>query len=277
MIPFNFIYYRPENLAEAVEAGARAENEDLRPLYLAGGTEITTFCRRGKIEPGALIDIKRVSECRRLSREGDEIILGAALTLNEVIESGVFPFLARAASIVDHTVRNRLTLGGNIAGRLPYRETVLPLLLAEARARLAGAGGERLVPLADVFSRRLLLEKGELLVDLRVPAAASAQPWFYRRRVRKTRVDYPLLTACFLKANGGLRMAVTGAFGFPLRSAEAETVLNDPSILPADRPRLVIEAVPHEIINDMRSSARYRRMLLERCVGEALDALGGAG
>lgn len=277
MIPNNFIYCRPENPAEAVEAFSRAENDGLRPLYLAGGTEITTFCRSGKIEPGALIDIKRVPECRRLAREGDEIILGSALTLNEVVASGVFPLLARASAIVDHTVRNRLTLGGNIAGRLPYRETVLPLLLAEARVRLAGPGGERLVPAAEVFSKRLLLEKGELLVDLRVPGAAADLPWFYRRRVRKTRVDYPLLTACFLKVDGAVRMAVTGAFGFPLRPTAGEKTLNDPAVPPADRPRLVIEAIPHKIVEDMRASGRYRRMLLEKCLGEAMDTLGGGG
>ena len=45
MTPFNFLYHRPETLAEAVEAYAHAEKEGLKPAYLAGATEIMTFCR----------------------------------------------------------------------------------------------------------------------------------------------------------------------------------------------------------------------------------------
>ena len=271
MIPNNFTYYRPENLAEAMEAYTMAEKNGLRPLYLAGGTEITTFCRQGTIKPGALIDIKRISECRCFDEEGDEIIFGSALTLNEVVESNSYPLLARASRIVDHTVRNRLTLGGNIAGRLPYRETVLPFLLAEARVHLSGPDGERVVPILDVFSKRLKLEPGELLVQLLVSKAALSGSWYYRREVRKTRVDYPLLTACFLGINGSIRMAMTGAYGFPFRAREAEEVLNDSTIAPAEKPALALAAIPYSFSEDMRGSGSYRRMLLERSIAQALE------
>jgi CO/xanthine dehydrogenase FAD-binding subunit len=276
MIPFNFLYHRPASLGEAVKAYAQADKHGLKPAYLAGATEITTFCRTGRMQPGALVDLKRIPECRARDEEGDNLVFGAALTLNEVIEDGSFPLLQQASVIVDHTVRNRLTLGGNIAGMLPYRETVLPLLLADATARLVGPSGERTVPLAKVFSERLLLAPGEMLAQVRVPKAMASRPCCYRRRVRKGRFDYPLVTACFLQADGALRMAVSGAFGFPLRCFEAEKVLNDGAIPVAQRPAAVVAAVPHTILEDMRASAAYRRMLLERCVGEALAALKGA-
>ena len=114
-------------------------------------------------------------------------------------------------------MRNRLTLGGNIAGMLPYRETVLPFLLADATARLVAPAGERRVPFAEVFSKHLRLEPGELLAQIRVLKTMASRPWFYRRRVKQGRLDYPLVTACFLHVNDALRMAVSGAFGFPLR------------------------------------------------------------
>ena len=72
MIPINFTYSRPENLTEALEAFTKAEKEGLKPLYLAGGTEITTFCRNGTITPGALVDIKRIPDCLRLDEEGGD-------------------------------------------------------------------------------------------------------------------------------------------------------------------------------------------------------------
>jgi CO/xanthine dehydrogenase FAD-binding subunit len=132
-----------------------------------------------------------------------------------------------------------------------------------------------MVPLAEIFSERLLFEPGEMLAQIRVPKAVASHAWFYRRRVRKGRFDYPLVTACFLQADDGLRMAVTGAFGFPLRCAEAERVLNDGAIPLAKRPAAVVAAMPHAILEDMRASAAYRRMLFEKCVGEALAALKG--
>jgi CO/xanthine dehydrogenase FAD-binding subunit len=275
MIPFNFAYHRPGSLAEAVGAYAQAERDGLNPAYLAGATEITTFCRMGRMKPGAVVDIKRIPECRTRSHEGDHLVFGAALTLNEVIADGAFPLLRQASVIVDHTVRNRLTLGGNIAGMLPYRETVLPLLLADATVRLVAPTGERTVPLAEVFSERLLLAPGEMLAQIRVPKALASQPGYYRRRVRKGRFDYPLVTACFLQTHGALRMAVSGAFGFPLRCVEAERVLNDGAIPLTKRPAAVVAAIPHAIQQDMRASVAYRRMLFEKCVGEALMELKG--
>ena len=119
------------------------------------------------------------------------------------------------------------------------------------------------MPLAEVFSERLLLQPGELLAQVRVPRAMASRPWFYRRRVRKGRFDYPLVTTCFLRADDGLRMAVSGAFNFPVRSPEAEKVLNDDAIPLAQRPAAVVAAIPHPIVEDMRASAAYRRMLFE--------------
>ena len=273
MIPFSFAYHRPASLAEAAEAYAQADKEGLKPAYLAGGTEITTFCRMGKLRPGALVDIKRIPECRARGAEGNELVFGAALTLNEVIEGDSFPLLQQASVLVDHSVRNRLTLGGNIAGMLPYRETVLPFLLADATARLVGPAGERRAPLAEVFSKSLALQPGEMLAQIRVPKAMASRAWFYRRRVRKGRLDYPLVTVCCLHAPDAVRMAVAGAFSFPLQCSEAEAVLNDDSIPLAKRPAAVVDAIPHTILEDMRASAAYRRMLFEKCVGEALKAL----
>ncbi len=275
MIPFNFLYHRPGTLAEAVEAYVRADKDGLNPAYLAGATEITTFCRMGRMKPGALVDLKRIPECRARSDDGNELLFGAALTLNELIEDDGFPLLRQASAIVDHTVRNRLTLGGNIAGLLPYRETALPLLLADAVARLVGPAGERTVPLAEVFSQHLRLEPGELLAQIKVPKAMASRPTYHRRRVRKGGFDYPLVATCFLQINGALRMAVSGAHGFPLRCLEAEKALNDSAIPLGKRPAAVVAAVPHAILEDMRASAAYRRMLFEKCVGEALAALKG--
>ncbi len=277
MIPHNLVYHRPETLAEAGAAYTAAAAEGLKPYYLAGGTEITTFARRGLIDPGALIDLKSVPECRELVRGEGKLVFGAALTLNEIIEEGSFPMLSAAARIVDHTVRNRLTLGGNIAGMLPYRETVLPFLLTAAEARLAGPEGERGVPLEEIFSRRLKPAPGEFLVQLRVPEAEASLPWFRRRRVKQSRLDYPVLTLCALRAEEGIRLAVSGAFEAPVRSRAAEEIINDGGAPAADRAARAAGAFGLRIRDDQRASAEYREWLLRGALEEAIRELGGEG
>jgi CO/xanthine dehydrogenase FAD-binding subunit len=68
---------------------------------------------------------------------------------------------------------------------------------------------------------------------------------------------------------------VSGAFAFPRRCLEAENVLNDGALPFSRRAAAVATAPPHPILEDMRASAAYRRMLFEKCIGEALAALAG--
>lgn len=275
MIPANFTYMRAYSLEEAVEAYLQADRADLSAEYYAGGTEIVSYARLQKIEPDVVIDLKKIPECSLHGEEDGSLVFGACLTLNDLVDDAKFPLLSRAAHIIDHTIRNRLTLGGNIAGRLPYRETVLPFLLADATARIFGPEGSRDVPLAEVFDKRLKLKRGELLVQLRVDEAYAAAPWFYGRRTKNGAVDYPVVTGCFLRWEGSLRMALTGVYGFPLRSLEAEEILNDADLSVAERAAQAVEAVSFPIFDDERASADYRRMLTEKLIVNALVELGG--
>jgi len=276
MIAFDFVYLRPESLAEAVKAFAEAEQAGRRPVYYAGGSEIVSFCRRGKMRPGAVIDIKAVPECRELSFESGRLRLGAALTLNELIAADCFPLLsAAAAGIADHTLRNRITLGGNIAGLLPYREALLPLLVSGGTAECAGPEGRRTVPLTELFDRRLRLRPGELLTACELEEAAAAGAWFYRRRVQGTRTDYPLITACFLMRAGEIRLALGGALNYPFWAAEVDGLLNRRSVSAEQTAAAVLEKIGGVFREDFRSSADYRRHLLKNILVEALSELGG--
>jgi len=267
MIPYDVVYFGPESLAEALEAFRQAEAEGLDPAYLGGGTEIVTMVRDGRLRPGALVDLKGARECRGIAEQGGSLRFGACLTLNELVEQARFPLLAAAASgIADHTVRNSITLGGNVAGRLPYREAALPFLLCDGTAEIAGGGGTREVPLGRLFERRLRLGRGEALVALRVPAAAAALPHAHMRRTRESRVDYPLLTACCVRDGGRLRIAVTGLCDFPVRlpDADAGSQVDAGALLAAAG--LTARA-------DMRGSAEYRMALFQLLLNETAALL----
>jgi CO/xanthine dehydrogenase FAD-binding subunit len=278
MIPYDLVYLRPSSAAEAVRLFEQSRADGLEPAYYAGGTEILSFIRRNRIRPEALIDIKEISECRSSGRQDGHLLLGAALSLNEAVDTGFFPLLSTTCRcIADHTVRNRLTLGGNICGRLPYREAVLPLLAAEAQAEVAGPEGSRWESLAGLFDKRLRLQPGQLLLRVRVRLEATRSRAFHGRRQRGTRVDYPLVTCCFLSEDGESRLAVSGACGYPVRDPGAEKALNDPSL---DRRQKIERVVAHfasRIRGDFRASGEYRSFLFERILAEGLDELNGEG
>ena len=208
MIDTDLVYARAETPEEAVlawleftEKGSKSA-ESVR--YLGGGTEIVTGARKGNA-PAVVIDIKRIVEARCLELSQGKIHIGAALPLNEAGDSRLFPLLtATVRGIADRTTRNRLSVGGNIAGTLPYREAALPLLLTDATILTIRPGppgrsplrAER--PLRSLFEKRLRLEPGELVIGFSVSEEAASLPWKHYRATRSAPVDYPLVTACFL-------------------------------------------------------------------------------
>lgn len=273
MIASDFIYIRADTAEEAVEAWSRHENA----RYLAGGTEITTSARKaGALPIGACIDVKRIPEANVFETVDGHLRIGAALALSDVADRAAFPLLdATLRGIADRTVRNRLTLGGNLAGMLPYREAALPLLLADATLTtlLPGQNGarpeRRARKLRESFDKRLLLATGELILSISIPIAAIELPWSHRRKTRSSSVDYPLVTLCMVRDGKSIRLAVAGAHPYPVRSDAADAALSQNG-------QAGIEAVLAAfglLRADQRATAAYRAALLANLIRAAMEEL----
>ncbi len=280
MISEDISYVRPRTVEEAMQAwaeytnrvsGAAQTGTTERVRYLGGGTELVTGARKAG-QSGThlrvLIDLKRIDETRRLENSGGRIFLGSTLPLNDIGDSGLFPLLtATIRNIADRTTRNRLSLGGNIAGSLPYREAVLPLLLVDATIHTIkpvladdlelSLRQER--PLREVFDKRLSLQAGELILGFSFPAAAATLPWKHYRATRTGPVDYPLVTACFV-AGAGIAVAFSGLFPYPAWYASL------------DKAKAAL-AVPGLVRTDQRASAEYRLALTHDMVRRAQEEL----
>jgi xanthine dehydrogenase molybdenum-binding subunit len=223
------------------------------------------------MRPGAVIDIKRIPQCLEIGTESGVLSLGSGLTLNDIVDAGNFPLLSQVAgSVADHTTRNRITLGGNIAGHLPYRESILPMLVADAEVQIAGPEGKRSQSVGSSYDKNIRLDRGEFLVCFKIEEHMTKAPFLFIRRESFSRVDYPLISSCFLKSQDGLRMAVSGAFYYPLRSREADMALNDSLVTHDKRPGMVVEKTSARLRDDFRASSEYRRMLLEIAIEEAI-------
>lgn len=275
MIPFDVVYYRPSTIDEAVTAFKEADGDGLKPRFLSGGTEIVTMARDNKMPARAFIDLKEIPECHVLETTGGRFTVGACVPLNRVIEQNTWPLLSRASrGVADHTVRNTLTVGGNAAGMLPYREALLPFLAGEGTAMVAGPEGSQSVALRDAFDKRLRLEAGEFLVSLSVSEEALAMPSHYERHTRDARVDYPLVSLSMLRNGSQIRAAFAGAAAYPVAEDELDDALSG-SGTTEERAERAVSVIEKAIRTDMRGSAEYRKFLLTDALTAGLNAVEG--
>jgi xanthine dehydrogenase FAD-binding subunit len=273
MIPFDFIYCRPDSLEEAADAWRQLRTEGRSAVYYAGGSEIISMCRSGSIRPDAVIDIKNIPECRTLMSEGQSLHIGAACTLNQIKESKLFPLLGLACGrIADHTNQCRITLGGNLCGTVIYRETSLPLLLSDADITLYGPVGPRTVPFQSIFYGRMKLIPGEFIVQAHIPAWALHAPHAHIKRTANEAIDYPLVGLAAIRKDDRLRTAFTGICSRPFRSAQMEAVLNDRTVSSDMRAEKAAGLLPEPAHSDVEGSGEYRIFVLKNMLHALLEA-----
>lgn len=268
MIPFDFDYYVPDTLKEAADIYGSLRREGASPVYYAGGTEIISMARVSNIRPSAVIDIKNIPECKGFGTDGARLFFGAAVTLGEICESNLFPLLGLAAGrIADHTIQLRLTLGGNLAGTIIYRETMLPLMLADASVYISGPAGDREVPLSDVFSGGKRLSPGEIIVRVYVDAMYASLPCVHVKKSRTEKLGYPLVSLAAMFMDGSMRSAVSGLVFYPLRLRD--TGIKNKQSAAALAQQLFSEA-PSPIIEDVNGSAGYREFIFKKTAENAI-------
>lgn len=264
MISYDFEYFRPKTYQEAIEIFKTKLNNGENPVYYSGGTETVTYARNKVINTGAVIDIKSIEEANVFSEEGDKIIYGAALDLNNIIEKTKYNLMSQVCrKIADHTVRNRLTLGGNICGRLFYKESVLPIMLADGTLVIAGEDGIRRQGIMEGFNKRILLKPGEILLQVEINKKNIDYPSINIRKEKKGEIDYPLFHIAALKSEDKVRYAISGLCPFPFRSVEIENILNDKNIEDKLKVQEVMKIIPTNIIDDIYGSREFRKYLFE--------------
>lgn len=275
VLPFEFEYYKPHTLQEAVDLFRRLEQEGKQPMFFSGGTELITLGRINLAYTEAVIDIKEIPEVQMMQLSGDQLILGSALTLTKVEEANFFPLLTNTASeVADHTARGKITLGGNICARIFYREAVLPFLLADSQVVLAGPEGIRRVPINEIFHEELQLNPGEVLVQLVTEQRAIEAPFISIKRRQQWETGYPLITIAGIAINNRVRVAISGLCPFPFRSLEVEELLNDRQSSVEERIRKAVEILPQPILDDVEGSADYRLFVLRNLMFDVMNVLG---
>lgn len=277
MIPFDFEYYRPLSIQEAIATFHALQSQGKKVIYFSGGTEFITFSRIHQMSADAVIDIKGIPECNILEIQNDSLIVGAAVSLNKITESSLFPLLGNTVKqIADHTSRNKITIGGNINSRLIYREGLLPFLLSDAKVKVAGNEGDMELPVVDIFNKEMKLNPNQFLVQFMVDQHCLKLPFFRRKKTRHSQIGYPVISVAAQTENQKIRAAFSGVCDSPFRSIEIENILNDTAVSAEKRATAVLQAIPSPIVDDFLASAEYRAFVLQNTLLDMINTLEGS-
>jgi CO/xanthine dehydrogenase FAD-binding subunit len=141
-------YVRPDTLDAALDF---LQSHPEETTVVAGGTDVMVDLRSRTLKTSCLLDISRLSELKGIELSGDELRVGAGVTLSEIYVSRTLarfaPALQRSAfTFASQQIRNVATVGGNVAHCSPCGDTVPPLIIHEAKVVLRNSKGERTIP-----------------------------------------------------------------------------------------------------------------------------------
>jgi xanthine dehydrogenase small subunit len=281
----------PRRLAEAYQAlAASPAGSVTRPV--AGGTDLLVALT-GEIgeAPEAVVDLWAIDGLRGIAVDGPDLRLGALTTYTEIRASALcrehVPALVEvAATIGAAQIQNRGTLGGNIANASPAGDTLPVLLAVDARFVLGSVRGERIVPASDFWTayRQTALAPDELIVAILIPLVGDREMRVRKVGTRRAQsISKVVMALAWRSPDEGrpavwrdVRLALGSVAATPIRAARTERVLEGAAPTPESADRAA-ETLAGELepIDDVRSTAGYRRVVAARILHRMVREAGG--
>ncbi|GAB0115063.1 xanthine dehydrogenase small subunit [Acidisoma sp. C75] len=238
-------------------------------LLLGGGTDVALWVTKQQRDLPLLIATGAVAEMLEIAEDGAALRIGGAVAYADA--AAALARLAPAAAglirrIGSRQIRERGTIGGNIANASPIGDMPPPLIALGASLLLVSASGRRRLPIAEFFLdyRRTALLPGEVIAAIEIPRPAPALRLGVYKVSKRFDQDISAVCAAFaIRLEGGTvaeaRLAYGGMAAIPRRAAAAEAAL-----LGAPWTEASLEAATEAMaadftpLSDMRASAAYR-------------------
>ena len=270
-----FDYLEPHSLDEAL--GMLEEHGD-RARLVAGSTDFLVRWRTGFWRPEAVVCMQHVPDLDGLHfNDDDGLSIGAMVTVQDIEQNATvrtrYPALAAGATaFAGVQVRNLATVVGNVCNASPAGDTLPALLAYDAQCRIAGSGGERWLPLTEVFvgPGQTALAAGEIMTEIRLPTPPPNSGGLYIKHSPRGAMDISAVGAASVVSIGSdgtcasVRIALGAVAPTPMRAFGAEGRLvgqtpTDENI--AESARIAAQACSP--IADVRSGAEYRREIAQ--------------
>lgn len=273
----------PQDLGAALD---RLADEPNLWKPFAGGTDLMVLLEAGKLPPGKYLSIWQLPELRGFEITSEHVTLGAVTSYTQVRRHPVlaveFPLLCTAAAETGGVAtQNRGTLGGNIANASPAADSPPALLVYDAELQLLSSHGSRWIPYSEFHTgyKQTRLRPDELIARIRLPR--NKRHWKQHYRKIGTRRAQAISKVCFAGAArvelgkiADVRLSFGSIAPTVFRASSAESLMRNavisPALIIAAKKALAREIAP---IDDMRSTARYRRIVAQNLLAEFLEAL----
>lgn len=273
-------YLAPRSLDEALKA---LELQTGETRIIAGGTDLIPRMRSGLASPTLLVDI-RLLDLNVIELKSGVLHIGAGVTHNAIVESDVLsvhcPALIEAAlNIAGPPVRNRGTLGGNLANASPAADLAPPLLAYDAYVVISKSDGVQEIPLANFFTGpgKTILNSNKILKEIRIELLPSRTAAKFIKMGKRKAMAISVVNVCTrltldnMGRISAARIALGSVAPTPIRALKAEAVLE------GKKPRFELFAeaghvasVESSPISDIRASADYRRKMVAVLTKRAL-------
>ena len=282
-----FEYFEPETLEEALRLLAEWRE---RACVLAGGTDVLVKMRNGRLKPGAVIALERISSLNGIGFDLSKgLTIGAGAKLSDVASHPdilrYYPAIARAARVMANVqVRNMGTIGGNLCNAAPSAENAPPLMALGAVVTAASLEEERRITLDDFFRGPGLtaMKPEEIMTSIFVPTPPANSGASYQRISARCGVDIAAVsvgamiiiedTVCrevriALGAVAPVPMRALGAEAFLKEKVWSEEFLREAARISADESRP---------ISDVRASLEFRKQMVAVMTQRALEEAYGS-
>jgi carbon-monoxide dehydrogenase medium subunit len=284
MYPDAFDYYTASSVDEALDL--LAEHGGAETELLAGGHSLLPAMKTGLSSPDVLIDLGEVDELVGVSGDGETVSIGAMTSYADLLEADVGDhvpaFVDAVAQVGDRQVRNRGTVGGNLAHADPASDLPGAALAVDATLVAQGPDGEREIEVDDFFWGMYAtdLAEDELLTRIEVPAATDAVGAYAKKASPSS--GYAMVgVAAQLELDGGevasAGIGANGAMDHGVRLSGVEDELAGASLdedtIETAAQRATEDLDTAMMMEDLQASAEFRAQLLEVYTQRALEAV----
>ena len=281
MIPPSFDYHVPNSLVDAIGMLKKYGSE---AKILSGGMSLIPLMKLRLASPAYLIDINRISGLDHIKEADGSLRIGALVREADLEKSGLirskYPLLLDTTLVIaDPLVRNRATIGGNLAHGDPANDHPATMLALEADIMVVGPQGERKIPITSFFTDLFstALSSDEILTEIRIPIPAAGCGGAYLKLERKVG-DFATAGVAVQLTVGKENICERIGIGLtnvglkPVKAGRAEEALrgkkiDGESIKQAAR----LAAQESEPTADLRGSEEYKRDLVRVLTIRALN------
>jgi len=253
---------------------------------IAGGTDLLPAMRNREVTPAYIINVRSIPNLDYIHyTDAEGLKIGALATLYDIESSPIirekFPMVADAASkIGTPQVRNMGTIGGNLCNAAPSADTAPPLIGLEAKAKINGPNGERVIALEEFFigPGENALQADEILTEIQIPNPPPHTRGVYLKLPARTMVDLAVVGVAVVVTLDDKERSIVDAkivlgavAPTPVRARQAEDIIRGKAIS-RELIEKAAEAAAGEAkpISDLRGSASYRKEMVNTLTKRAI-------